>query len=217
MAQEREHEPQGASAKRGLALLSDDDLVARARLGDLGAFEELVGRHEEKLYRLAMRLLRSETDAREILQETFLSAWRNLGTFHGKAQFGSWLYRVAANAALMLLRSRRRHPEVAVDDIAPEVLGAAATESGATLGAGADWSKRPDEHFHSEELRRTIQAAVDRLPEPQRNVFLLRDVDDLSTEETADLLQLSVPAVKTRLHRARLALRETITEYFQRS
>jgi RNA polymerase sigma-70 factor (ECF subfamily) len=199
-----------------LAELSDDELVQRARARDMGAFEALVDRHEEKIYRLAMRFVRNETDAREILQETFLSAWRNLDGFQGKAQFASWLYRVAVNAALMQLRSQRRHPQVGVDELTPEALGEAARVAGPGLGAGDDWSKRPDEQFQSDELRRQIQSAVDALPESQRAVFLLRDVDGLSTEETGELLGLTVPTVKTRLHRARLALREAIGRYFHK-
>jgi RNA polymerase sigma-70 factor (ECF subfamily) len=196
---------------------SDDELVARARGGDVAAFEELLGRHEEKIYRLAMRFTRNETDAAEILQETFLSAWRNLDKFEGKAQFGSWLYRVAVNAALMLLRSQKRHPQVAVEDVTPEALGEAARDAGPGLGAGTDWSRRPDDQFQSEELRHQIQVAVDQLPESQRSVFLMRDVDGLSTEETAELLGVSIPTVKTRLHRARLTLREAITRYFDKA
>jgi RNA polymerase sigma-70 factor (ECF subfamily) len=199
------------------AALSDDELVARARANDVAAFEELVGRHEEKIYRLAMRFTRNETDAAEILQETFLSAWRNLDRFEGKAQFGSWLYRVAVNAALMLLRSQKRHPQVAVEDVTPEVLGEAAKDAGPGLGAGTDWSRRPDEQFQSEELRHQIQSAVDQLPESQRSVFLMRDVDGLSTEETAELLGVTIPTVKTRLHRARLTLREAIGRYFDKA
>src|SRR3954469_18072625 len=128
-----------------LSSLSDDELVARARAKEVAAFEELIGRHEEKVYRLAMRFTRNETDAAEILQETFLSAWRNLDGFQGKAQFASWLYRVAVNAALMMLRSQKRHPQVAVEDVAPEALDEAARTAGAALGTGDDWSKRPDE------------------------------------------------------------------------
>jgi RNA polymerase sigma-70 factor (ECF subfamily) len=204
-----------AGGAAGLSALSDEELVALARAGDVAAFEELIGRHEEKLYRLAMRFVRNETDAAEILQETFLSAWRNLGSFQGKAQFASWIYRVAVNAALMMLRSHKRHPQVAVEDVSPEALGEAASNAPQGVGAGVDWSRRPDEQFQSEELRQQIQGAVDELPESQRAVFLLRDVDGLSTEETAEILQVTVPTVKTRLHRARLALREAITRYFQ--
>ena len=195
-----------------LAGLTDEVLVGRARSKDVAAFEELLGRYEDKLYRLAMRFVRNENDAQEILQEVFLSAWRNLPGFEGRAQFGSWMYRVTVNAALMFLRARNRHPEVMLDDIEPGTLHKVAEQS--LHGSSEDWSQRPDEQFQSEELRRHIQTAVDALPDGLRTVFLVRDVEGLSTEETAELLGLSLPAVKTRLHRARLALREAIGQYF---
>jgi RNA polymerase sigma-70 factor (ECF subfamily) len=196
--------------------VSDEILVERARAKDEVAFEELIGRYEDKLYRLAMRFVRNETDAQEILQDAFLSAWRNLPTFEGRAQFGSWMYRVTVNAALMLLRSRNRHPEVAVDDVEPSALNEAASEGGQMMRSSSDWSQRPDEQLQSEELRKHIQTSVDALPDGLRTVFLLRDVEEMSTEDTAEMLDLSVPAVKTRLHRARLALREAIGRYFAR-
>jgi RNA polymerase sigma-70 factor (ECF subfamily) len=194
--------------------MSDDALVERARTKDEAAFEELVARYEDKLYRLAMRFVRNETDAQEILQEAFLSAWRNLPAFEGRAQFGSWMYRVTVNAALMLLRSRSRHPEVTVDDVEPTVLNDAVAESGQATRGSSDWSQQADEQIQSKELRQHIQTCVDNLPEGLRTVFLLRDVEEISTEDTAEILGLSVPAVKTRLHRARLALREAIGRYF---
>ncbi|HEY5282635.1 MAG TPA: sigma-70 family RNA polymerase sigma factor [Polyangia bacterium] len=196
--------------------ISDEVLVERARAKDEAAFEALVGRYEDKLYRLAMRFVRNETDAQEILQDAFLSAWRNLPTFEGRAQFSSWMYRVTVNAALMLLRSRNRHPEVTVDDIEPSALNDAVVENGQMMRSSADWSQRPDEQLQSEEMRKHIQVSVDALPDGLRTVFLLRDVEELSTEDTAEMLGLSVPAVKTRLHRARLALREAIGRYFSR-
>jgi RNA polymerase sigma-70 factor (ECF subfamily) len=217
MTNDREsHAPSSAGSPGGLSRPSDEVLVARARGKDEQAFEELVGRYEDKLYRLAMRFVRNETDAQEILQDAFLSAWRNLPTFEGRAQFGSWMYRVTVNAALMLLRSRSRHPEVAVDDVDPTALNDAVAESGQMVRSTTDWSHRPDEQLQSQELRKHIQTSVDGLPEGLRTVFLLRDVEEMSTEDTADLLGLSVPAVKTRLHRARLALREAIGGYFAR-
>jgi RNA polymerase sigma-70 factor (ECF subfamily) len=212
---DREGSPQTVPATlASIADASDESLVDRARSKDEAAFEELVGRYEDKLYRLAMRFVRNETDAQEILQDAFLSAWRNLPTFEGRAQFGSWMYRVTVNAALMLLRSRNRHPEVTVDDVEPSVLNDAVAESGQTLRSSTDWSQRPDDQLQSEEIRRHIQVSVDALPDGLRTVFLLRDVEELSTEDTAEILGLSVPAVKTRLHRARLALREAIGRYF---
>ena len=193
--------------------VADEVLVARARAKDEAAFEELIGRYEDKLYRLAMRFVRNETDAKEILQDAFLSAWRNLPTFEGRAQFGSWMYRVTVNAALMLLRSRSRHPEVNVDDVEPAALNNAVTENN-QMRSNTDWSQRPDEQLQSVEMRKHIQSSVDALPDGLRTVFLLRDVEELSTEDTAEMLGMSVPAVKTRLHRARLALREAIGRYF---
>ena len=207
--------PTGASAESKPGALTDEQLVAQAQLGDLSAFETLVERHEEKLYRLAMRLLRNDTDAREVLQDAFLSAWQKLGEFAGRAQFGSWIYRVTLNTALMLLRSRRRRPTVSVEDV-PEAAVDEALATGYQHGA-SDWTRRPDEQLQSEELKDHIKTALDQLPEILRVVFVLRDVEELSTEETADALGITPQAVKTRLHRARLALRAAITEYFGRS
>jgi RNA polymerase sigma-70 factor (ECF subfamily) len=123
------------------------------------------------------------------------------------------MYRVTVNAALMLLRSRNRHPEVTVDDVEPSVLNDAVAEN-SQMRATSDWSQRPDEQLQSGEMRNHIQTSVDALPNSLRTVFLLRDVEELSTEDTAEMLGMSVPAVKTRLHRARLALREAIGRYF---
>jgi len=206
--------PSPADPAAAAAQVPDEVLVARARARDEAAFEELVARYEDKLYRLAMRFARNETDAQEILQDAFLSAWRNLPSFEGRAQFGSWMYRVTVNAALMLLRSRSRHPEVAVDEIEPTASNQAVAEGGQMMRANSDWTQQPDEQLQSEELRKHIQISVDALPDGLRTVFLLRDVEEISTEDTAEILGLSVPAVKTRLHRARLALREAIGRYF---
>jgi RNA polymerase sigma-70 factor, ECF subfamily len=202
-------------ARSPLGAPSDDELVARARARDLSAFEELVDRHEDRLYRVAMRLLRNENDAREVLQDALVSAWQNLDSFAGRAQFGSWIYRVTVNAALMLLRSRRRRPTVSVDELSPTALDEAVQDS--HLVGGSDWSKRPDEQLQSGELKEHIQAALDTLPEILQVVFVLRDVEGMSTEETADILAITIPTVKTRLHRARLALREAIGRYFEQS
>lgn len=203
---DRPHAPLGAPP--------DEALVEKAKAGDFAAFEELVAAHQERVYRLALRMVGTESDAQEVVQDALLSAWRNLQKFEGKSQFGSWLYRIAANAALMMLRTRRRHPQVSMEDVT--ALGAdEAGTNGFGAAAGDDWSKRPDDQLQSTELRAAIQAAVDELPESSRAVFLVRDVEGLSTEETAEALGLSVPAVKTRLHRARLSLREAITRYFE--
>ena len=194
------------------ASVSDEELVLRARAKDFGAFEQLLDRYEDKIFRLAYRFVRNETEAKEILQDTFLSIWRKLDTFKGDSQFGSWLYRVAANTALMRLRSQRRHPEISTEELPVGYLD----NYGQLPSVGENWSKRPDDELQSEELRRHIQTSVDALPEIYRTVFLLRDVEGLSTEETGEILAISVPTVKTRLHRARIALRDAITQYFNK-
>ena len=191
---------------------TDEELVERARNKDFAAFEQLLDRYEDKIFRLAYRFVRNESEAKEVLQDTFLSIWRKLDTFKGDSQFGSWLYRVAANTALMRLRAQRRHPEVSTEELPVGYLD----NYGQLPPAGENWAKRPDDELQSDELRRHIQAAVDALPEIYRTVFLLRDVEGLSTEETGEILSISVPTVKTRLHRARIALRDTISGYFDK-
>lgn len=195
---------------------SDEALIARAKQHDFEAFETLIARYEDKVYRLAFRFVRNETEAKEIVQDTLLSVWRKLDSFKGDSQFGSWLFRVTANAALMRLRSQRRHAEVSTEELPPGFLDTNQSTFGQITSQGENWSRRPDEELQSEELRRQIQAAVDDLPEIYRTVFLVRDVDGLSTEETAEALGLSIPTVKTRLHRARMALRDAIGGHFSR-
>jgi len=192
---------------------TDAELVARAQAKDFAAFEELLDRYEDKVFRLAYRFVRNETEAQEILQDTFLSIWRKLHTFKGDAQFSSWLYRVAANAALMRLRAQRRHPEISTEELPVGFLD----NNGQLPAAGENWARRPDDQLQSDELRKHIQQAVDNLPELYRTVFLIRDVEGLSTEETAEVLGISIPTVKTRLHRARIALRDAIATYFDRT
>ena len=192
------------------AVATDEELVSRARTKDYAAFEELVERYEDKIFRLAFRFVRNETEAKEIVQDTFLLVWRKLDTFKGDSQFGSWLYRVATNTALMRLRAQRRHPEISTEELPVDYLD----NYGQLPAAGENWAKRPDDELQSDELRGRIQKAVDELPEIYRTVFLIRDVEGLSTEETAEVLEISIPTVKTRLHRARLALRDAITRYF---
>jgi RNA polymerase sigma-70 factor (ECF subfamily) len=194
------------------ATLQDDQtLLARAQVGDISAFEELVGRHEDKVYGLALRMTRSEADAAEITQDTFLSAYQHLGEFRGEAAFGSWVHRIAANNALMRLRRQRTLEVVNEDLAAPEF-----TERGSLAETPeADWSRRADDKILDEELGRAIRQATDTLPEGYREVFLLKDVEGMSYEEISEMLGISVPAVKSRLHRARLALREAIDGFYK--
>ena len=189
----------------------DRELLARAQAGDMSAFEALVGKHEEKVYGLALRMTRSEADAAEITQDTFLSAYQHLSEFRGEAAFGSWVHRIAANNALMRLRRQK-----VVDIVSDELAGPEFTERGSLAdGPESDWSKRADDKILEDELGRAIQAATDALPEGYREVFLLKDVEGLSYEEISEMVGISVPAVKSRLHRARLALRGAIDAFYK--
>jgi len=193
--------------------VQDDDriLLTRAQAGDMSAFEELVGRHEEKVYGLALRMTRSEADAAEIAQDTFLSAYQHLGEFRGEAAFGSWVHRIAANNALMRLRR-----EKVLDIVSDELAGPEFTDRGSLAEVPeSDWSKRADDKVLDDELGRAIQEATDALPEGYREVFLLKDVEGLSYEEISEMVGISIPAVKSRLHRARLALREAIDAFYK--
>jgi len=192
----------------------DRELVERAQQGDAGAFAMLVERHQRQLYRLALRMTGSEADAQEVLQEAFLNAFKKLPEFRGEAQFSSWLYRIAANSALMRLRRKRRAPDNLADQPL-ELSGPRFSAEGyLEPTSSSDWSQRADEKMMSGELGTAINQAVQDLPDDYRTVFLLKDVDGLSNEEIAHALELTVPAVKSRLHRARLALREKLGEFF---
>jgi len=194
---------------------TDGELVALAARGDGAAFSELVQRHQDKVYGLALHLLRDPGEAEEVAQESFLAALENLTLFRGDAAFTTWLHRVAANTALMRLRRRRRSPEAVaaepVDDLLPRF------DAGGRIEAGPqhDWSKRADEQLSDREIRLAVERAVQNLPEDYRIVFLLRDVEDLSSEAMSEVLGISVAAVKSRLHRARLVLREKLGHHLE--
>jgi RNA polymerase sigma-70 factor, ECF subfamily len=184
---------------------TDAALVQRVRDGDRSAFGELVKRYQSRVYRLAMRFTKSPDEALEVLQETFLNVFRKLDGFRAESAFSSWLYRITVNTSLMHLRKGRSGPqEVPLEDL-PASLGPVAE----------DWSGRADSAALRDEARKLIQEAVDELPEKYRTVFLLRDVEDLSTEEVAEILEITVPTVKTRLHRARLHLRDRLAGYYE--
>jgi len=190
--------------------------VSLASTGDGAAFSELVVRHQERVYGLAMRLLRDAAEAEEVVQEVFLTALEKIPSFRGEAAFGTWLHRVTANAALMRLRRRRRAPdglaEVPVEELLPrfDAQGHLVAQ-----GPSHDWSKRADEQLSDQQIRQAVVDAVQNLPDDYRIVFLLRDVEELSSEEMAEMLGVSVAAVKSRLHRARLALREKLGRFLE--
>jgi RNA polymerase sigma-70 factor, ECF subfamily len=193
------------------AIQDDRALLNRAQAGDISAFEELVGRHQDRVYGLALRMTRSEPDAAEIAQDTFLSAYQHLPEFRGEAAFGSWVHRIAANNALMRLRHQRVLEVVTEDPAEPEF-----TERGSLAEyPETDWSRRADDKILDDELGRAIREATDSLAEGYREVFLLKDVEGMSYEEISEMLGISVPAVKSRLHRARLALRQAIDDFYK--
>jgi RNA polymerase sigma-70 factor, ECF subfamily len=199
-----------ATREKKLKPPSDDVLVSRTRAGDPGAFEELLGRHEENLLRLAFRFVRNEHDAQEVLQEVFVTTWRKLPGFQDRAQIGSWLYRVTVNASLMHLRVRKRRPECV--DLVP-IERSPKHDFERDFGLDIADRHRPDAQLESQELRRVIQNAIGQLPQSLRSVFEIRQIQGWSTRHTARSLSLSEATVKTRLHRARRMLRERVESY----
>jgi RNA polymerase sigma-70 factor (ECF subfamily) len=188
-------------------------LIERARRRDLAAFERLVTRYSPKVYGLAVRMMGDPSDAEEILQESFLSAWQELASFRGDSAFGSWLYRICANFCLM----RLRHKKVEVREAkADQLPGPSFDSDGALVGTpSCDWTGGPEEKALDSELRRAIERATAGLSAEHRAIFLLKDIDGLSYEEISEALSATIPAVKSRLHRARLALREAIEEFYR--
>jgi len=192
-------------------LTDDFPLVRRAQAGELAAFEELVSQYEQRVYTLARRITGQEQDAEDVTQQAFLSALEHLADFRGEASFATWLTRIATHAALKVIRKRQGLPTVSLE---------AATEEQDTYGSVphpeyiADWRESPAELVTRGETRQLIDAALAQLDEKHRLVFLLRDVEGLSIQETAATLQLSEANVKVRLLRARLQLREKLTRAF---
>jgi RNA polymerase sigma-70 factor (ECF subfamily) len=190
---------------------ADDEaqLVAAARSGDLAAFEQLVTRYECKIFRLTMNITQNREDAEDAMQEAFLKSYEHLPGFHGDSRFYTWLVRIAANQALMKLRKRRPN-QVSLDE-------PAATEDDEVPHEIEDWGPSPEQRYARTELHDILAQAISTLEPDYRTVFTLRDIENISTEETARILGLSVPAVKTRLLRARLKLRNKLSAYFERS
>lgn len=184
----------------------EGELVAQALAGDLRAFETIVQRYESRVFRLARRMMGNDADAEDVLQETFLKVHTKLHQFQGQSRLYTWIVRIAVNQALMKLRTRRQNV-LSLDEDVPGEAGPMAREV-------ADWHPNPEEQYQKAELGAILQRGLDALAPPYRIVFQLRDVDELSTEETAETLGLSAAAVKSRLLRARLQLRERLARYF---
>lgn len=187
-------------------------LVASLRAGDLGALEALMVRYRDRVFRLAHGICRNEADAEEVAQDVFLTVFRKIDSFEGKSALWTWLFRVTTNAALVKRRGKRLEVEVSLDQHLPTWLadGHRAGERSFVL---RDWSQSPEADFLSGEVREFLHRAIDGLPPDYRAVLVLRDVEGLSNEEVADMVGETVACVKSRLHRARMVLREQLTQH----
>jgi len=184
-------------------------LVQAAKRGDVSAFEQLVKRYDRNIFRIAQHITQNREDAEDVVQDAFLKAYGNLEQFQGNSKFYTWLVRIAVNESLMKLRRRRTDRTVSLDEDIK-------TEEDTMPREVADWSPNPEQLYKQGELRDILRKTIQGLPASFRTVFVLRDVEGLSTEETAEALDLSIPAVKSRLLRARLQLRERLNKYFRK-
>jgi len=184
-------------------------LVQAAKKGDVSAYEQLVKRYDRNIFRIAQHITQNREDAEDVMQDAFLKAYENLEQFQGNSKFYTWLVRIAVNESLMKLRRRRTDKTVSLDQ---EIE----TEEDTMPREVADWSPNPEQLYKQGELKEILTKTINGLPASFRTVFVLRDVEGLSTEETAEALGLSIPAVKSRLLRARLQLRERLNKYFKR-
>jgi RNA polymerase sigma-70 factor (ECF subfamily) len=201
---------------RGIAAAGDSQgtdeeaaLLARLRDGDPAAFEILVRSHGHRLLAVTRRFLRNEEDARDAVQEAFLSAFRSIRGFEGNSRLSTWLHRIAVNASLMRLRTKGRDAEEAIDEMLPQF-----DAEGHHARPVPEWAESSEAALQRKETKAIVRAQIDRLPEGHRTVLLLRDIEELSTEETARALGVTENAVKVRLHRARLALRTLLVPHF---
>ncbi|MGA7634957.1 MAG: sigma-70 family RNA polymerase sigma factor [Terriglobales bacterium] len=194
----------------GRAVANNDlDLVHATQNGDLSAFEQLVGRYDRKLFRIAEHVTRNREDSQDVVQESFLKAFQHLGEFREQSQFSTWLFRITVNQALMKLRKRRTTKDVSFDE------GFQASEDILPREV-ADWAPNPEELYRTSELRDILIKTLEELQPILRTVFVLRDIEELSVDQTAEVLAVSRAAVKARLWRARLQLRELLSEYFSK-
>ena len=189
---------------------SEHDLIAALRAGDAGAFETIVRREGRRMLGTARRLLGTDEDAEDAVQEAFLQAYRAIDGFNGEAKISTWLHRIVVNAALMKLRSRRRKPEQPIEDLLPKF-----DETGEWPATVDGWQRSADDLVESAECRAIVRRAIDRLPEKYRQVLMIRDIEGFDTEEAAAMLESTPSAVKVRLHRARQALRTLLERDFR--
>ncbi len=190
---------------------AESELVAGLLAGDERFFERLVREQGPRLLSVCRRFLRNEEDARDAVQEAFLSAYRSIGRFEQASRLGTWIHRIAVNCCLMRLRTRRRKPEEPIEDFLPKFAA-----DGHQLPPSLSWVGSAEELLERSQTRQVVREAIDRLPDTYRSVLLLRDLEELSTEEAAKLLEISENAVKIRLHRARQALRGLLDAEFRK-
>ncbi len=191
-------------------LMDDNVLLEELKKGSAEAVESLFERYHGRIYNLALSILKNEGDAEEAVQDVFMTVVQKANTFKGNSAFYSWMYRICVNTCLMRLRGRRRSETVSIEEFMPVF-----TEEGMHAGPVDDWSKEVERRMLDKELGDVIRKFTDELSEKYRVVFVLSDIEGLSNEETAEILNLSVPAVKSRLHRARLYLREQLSQYLR--
>ena len=190
---------------------ADAELVEALRREEPDAADRLVERYGDRVYRLAMRITGLKEDAEEAAQDALWTAARKVHMFKGESAFGSWIYRITANAAYQKLRTRRQKaPEIAMEDVLPSLDG-----DGRHFEPMDDWSNRVDEQALQGELRRVLQQAIDGLPADYRTALVLHDVEGLSNPDIAEALNISLPAVKSRVHRSRLFVRKQLADYLK--
>lgn len=186
--------------------VSDLELIESFKNGSSSSFEELVSRYSEKAFNLAYRFTRNQEDAEEVLQDVFVTVFKKIDGFEGKSSFSSWLYRVTVNAGLMKIRKRKQDKSIPMEDILPQIENSSAVK--------ISEKQRADVYTYRKEVSKVIDEAIQKLPEDYRPVFILRDVDGLTSKEVSKILNLSIPAVKSRLHRSRLMLRKKLGGVF---
>ncbi len=192
------------------AKAEEEQLVKDLQAGKTESFERLATLFQKKIYALSFNLTRNAMDSEDVTQEVLLTLFKKIHTFQGKSAFSSWVYRITLNATYMKLRSRKKDQSISIEELLPSFNG-----SGFQQEKIQDWSENTESLLFDNETRETIQKAVDLLPEKEKIVFLLRDVEGLSAEKVGEVLELTVPAVKSRLHRARLFLRKKLANYFE--
>ena len=187
----------------------EEQLVKNLQAGKADSFEQLANLYQKKIYALSFNLTRNAMDSEDVTQEVLLTLFKKIHTFQGRSAFSSWVYRITLNATYMKLRGRKKEQSISIEELLPSF-----NRAGFQQEKIPDWSEKTDSLLFDNEVRETIQKAVNLLPDKEKVVFLLRDVEGLSTEKVSEILELTVPAVKSRLHRARLFLRKKLASYF---